>query len=210
MASRPEGEMLEKVQDVWGNHVPVYGADGHRRAAAVLVPFVNVGGELQVLFEERASSLRAQPGEICFPGGAIEAGETARAAALRETCEELCQTQDKIRLLGAMDGELGPSGGIVWPYVGELLDYHGAYSANEVARVFTVPVAWLLTHPAKEYTTYMVTETEADFPYHLLPGGASYPWRKKKHMVAFYETTEGVIWGLTARILKNALAPLSV
>ena len=40
-----------------------------RRAYAVLVPLVERDGELHLLYEVRASTLRRQPGEVCFPGG---------------------------------------------------------------------------------------------------------------------------------------------
>ena len=42
------------------------------RRAAVLVPLIQKGGEYHVVFEVRAGSLKTQPGEICFPGGAVE------------------------------------------------------------------------------------------------------------------------------------------
>ena len=54
------------------------------RAAAVLLPAVIRDGEPNLLFEVRASNL-PQGGEICFPGGALENGESSREAAVRET-----------------------------------------------------------------------------------------------------------------------------
>ena len=53
--------------------------------AAVLLPLVRTPEGISVLFEERAHTLRSQPGEVCFPGGKREAGETAIQCALRET-----------------------------------------------------------------------------------------------------------------------------
>ena len=52
---------------------------------AVLVPLVEANGELHLLYEVRAATLQRQPGEVCFPGGRIEEGETAVQCALRET-----------------------------------------------------------------------------------------------------------------------------
>lgn len=57
--------------------------------AAVLVPLVQVDGEWHVLFEVRSLTMRKQPGDISFPGGKLDGGETAQEAALRETYEEL-------------------------------------------------------------------------------------------------------------------------
>ena len=55
---------------------------------AVLIPFVTTEEGKALLLEVR-SQLVKQPGEICFPGGRVEAGETPAETAVRETCEEL-------------------------------------------------------------------------------------------------------------------------
>ena len=47
-----------------------------KRAYAVLVPLVEQNGELCLLYEVRARTLRRQPGEVCFPGGLMEKGES--------------------------------------------------------------------------------------------------------------------------------------
>ena len=50
-----------------------------------------------LLFEVRADTLDRQPGEVCFPGGHMESGETPAACALRETEEELSIPSAAIR-----------------------------------------------------------------------------------------------------------------
>ena len=58
--------------------------------AAVLLPLVRTPEGISVLFEERAHTLRSQPGEVCFPGGKYECEDNSfRNTAVRETCEEL-------------------------------------------------------------------------------------------------------------------------
>ena len=56
--------------------------------AAVFMPLVEADGKLSLLFEVR-SKLIGQAGEVCFPGGRIEEGESPLDAAVRETMEEL-------------------------------------------------------------------------------------------------------------------------
>ena len=77
---------LERLERRFAGHVP--GLLGARHSYAVLCPLVETEDGLSLLFEVRSASLRRQPGEVCFPGGAAEPGEDAAACALRETEEE--------------------------------------------------------------------------------------------------------------------------
>jgi len=58
------------------------------RLAAVLVPII-VSPAPSIVFTRRAADLSRHPGEISFPGGLVEPGETLVAAALREAREEI-------------------------------------------------------------------------------------------------------------------------
>ena len=73
-----------------------------KQQAAVLVPVIDYGDKMHVLFTQRALHLRHHPGQISFPGGRIEAGETAVAAALRETEEEVGISAAKVKILGSL------------------------------------------------------------------------------------------------------------
>mgnify|MGYP002557000261 CR=1 FL=1 len=57
------------------------------RRYAVVIPLIKTAAGYEVLFEVRASGLRQQPGEICFPGGGAEDGETPWQTAEREACD---------------------------------------------------------------------------------------------------------------------------
>mmetsp|Transcript_40143 Transcript_40143/g.65946 ORF Transcript_40143/g.65946 Transcript_40143/m.65946 type:complete len:174 (+) Transcript_40143:1-522(+) len=59
------------------------------RHAAVLIPLCNVNGRASILFTVRTDKVSTHKGQVSFPGGHLEPGETAAAAALRETGEEL-------------------------------------------------------------------------------------------------------------------------
>ena len=74
---------LEHLRRRYADHVP--GLLGARHSYAVLCPLVERPDGLHLLFEVRSAALHRQPGEVCFPGGRMEAGETPEqcAAVLR-------------------------------------------------------------------------------------------------------------------------------
>ena len=94
---------------------------------AVLVPLVEQAGQLHLLYEVRAATLRRQPGEVCFPGGRIEGAETPEQCALRETREELGISPDKIQLLGRLDFIAHRANFIMYPILAQLSE--GAVAA---------------------------------------------------------------------------------
>ena len=168
---------------------------------AVLAPYLSE--ERAFLFEVRSGALRSQPGEICFPGGRIEPGETPQDAARRETAEELLIAPGKIEVVGELDTLITPFYTRIFPYIGLLSDYHDSFSADEVAKVFRVPFDFFLeAEPTVYYNEIGVAPGGDNFPYELL-GRDSYPWGRAKYPVLFYPYGDQVIWGLTARIMHH-------
>ena len=94
-----QGGELAQMSRIWGSRRAGRLEKEKIRRAAVLVPLIQKGGEYHVVFEVRAGSLKTQPGEICFPGGAVERGETPKQAAVRETMEELLINRCQIRVI---------------------------------------------------------------------------------------------------------------
>ncbi len=174
------------------------------RENAVLIPLVEVDGNLSILFEVRQAGIR-QGGEICFPGGRIEKNETAEEAAVRETSEELKIPSEKIEVIAPMHVMAGPGGAKIRSFLGILTDYDGSYSEREVDHVFTVPLRWFKEHGPMIREASMVVQTPEDFPYELLPGGRAYPWHTVPRRFYFYESRGGVIWGITAQMLYHCL-----
>ncbi|MDU4961049.1 MAG: CoA pyrophosphatase [Sporomusaceae bacterium] len=176
--------------------------------SAVIVPLLEENGRLSVLFEVRAQTLNRQPGEICFPGGRIEAGETPLAAAVRETAEELSIARDCIRVLGPLPVVASPIGVMLFPYAGVLSGgCRIRPSKAEVEECFTVPLDWLLR--AKPFVGKMETATRpvSGIPANLLPEDYSPGWKRRhSYPVWFYRYRERVIWGLTGRVLAAFLA----
>ena len=171
--------------------------------AAVLVPLLHTSRGLEVLFEVRSNTLEVQPGEVCFPGGALEAGESALQAAVRETCEELLIDAGQIRVLG----DLGLVGGLgdyrVRAFVGALDEYTGTFSTDEVQDVHTVELAWFMDHAPAVYKTNLVADAPDDFPWHLVPGGKGYRFRPQVRETCFYLESNPLIWGFTARVMAT-------
>jgi 8-oxo-dGTP pyrophosphatase MutT (NUDIX family) len=87
------------------------------RPAAVLIA-VTDRPEPGVLLTHRPQTMRAHPGQVAFPGGKIEPGEDAVAAALREAHEELGIEARDVRVVGASDRFVTGSGFDVTPVLG--------------------------------------------------------------------------------------------
>lgn len=170
---------------------------------SILVPLIEGSEGHSLLFEVRAESLNHQPNEICFPGGRIEASENSEKAAIRETSEELLIPEDRIELLGELDKLVTPFDILIYSYAGILHDYQGSYSRDEVKETFLVPLAFLMeAEPSCHYIDVQMTPGD-DFPYEMIQQGSSYTWKSGKYPVYFYVYKERIIWGITARIIKN-------
>lgn len=195
---------LEKLAGALKNRVP--GLMDSRRSYAVLVPLVEREGALSLLYEVRARTLRRQPGEVCFPGGRMESGETPEACALRETFEELSIPPEGVRLLGRLDFIAHRANFLMHPVVGVVEeDALRAMrpSAAEVEEVFFVPLSYLLKMPPIEYTYELVPTPAEHFPYELIGIPKDYPWQKGRENVPVYPWRGRAIWGLTGRITRN-------
>ncbi len=183
-------------------HKPtLIGLSGAKKAA-VCIPLIGTEDGYEILFEVRSAGIGSQPGDLCFPGGSLEDGETTKEAAIRETMEELRIDRDRIEVLGLMDVFGGVSGTLyVYPYAALLSGYEGTFNPDEVERVFTVPLAFFLEHTPEVYHTRLTVEPEEGFPYARVQGGREYAWRERREEVLFYQYKEETIWGMTAKIL---------
>ena len=114
-------------------------------SAAVLIPLVERDGALSVLFTQRADQLRRHAGQISFPGGRCEAGETSAEAALREAHEEIGLDPNQVRVAGLSTPYRTITGYHITTVVGFVPgDAALTLSAAEVAAAFEVPLAFLM------------------------------------------------------------------
>lgn len=197
---------LEALRRRYGAHEP--GLLGARHGYAVLCPFVEMPDGLHLLFEVRAAQLR-QGGEVCFPGGRMEPGETAADCALRETEEELSIPRREITLLGASDFICNQRGFLLRPQLG-LVSAAGLAamkpSPAEVAEVFTVPVSFFQRTEPEVYTYDLLPQVPEDFPYHAVGVDRDYPWSFGRVEVPVWYWQGHAVWGMTARIVRDITA----
>lgn len=171
--------------------------------SAVVIPLVEKDGVYHVLFEVRSNGLRRQPGEICFPGGGCEKGESPEHGARREICEELLISESQIEIIAPMDIFVSPFNMIIYPYLGILKDYENTFSDDEVLEVFTVPLAYFVETEPETCYNKVYTQPPEDFPWEKVQNGRKYRWGKGLYPVHFYEYDNRIIWGITAKIMKN-------
>ena len=130
------------------------------RRSAVLILFGEGPHGPDVLYIERAATLRSHAGQPAFPGGAQdEEDDGPVAAALREAAEEVGLDPAGVEVIGSLpDLFLPPSGFVVTPVVAWWRDPHDVHPVDqaEVAAVARVPLAELadpanrlrVTHPS--------------------------------------------------------------
>lgn len=196
----------QKVLDRLTNHKPYINGAEFMRKSAVFIPLVRKDGEIHILFEVRASSLKHRPSEISFPGGGIEEGETPLQAAIRETQEEIGSYPEDIKIISELDLLITPVKYIIHPFAG-YLDNIDLMNLNkdEVDHIFMVPLKYLLeNHPKKYFNTVQVLPDQ-NLPFDLIPGEKNYKFENGKSQVLFYKYKDYVIWGITAKILYNFL-----
>jgi len=139
-----------------------------------------------VLLIRRAGHLRANPGEIAFPGGRIEPGESPLAAALREAEEEVALIAEDVEVLGELATVLAPRRDVpIRPFVA-VAQGRPLLQANpdEVDCVLLVPLSELMA-PGRYWQEHW---GRADDP----------TW-----VMHFFDLGEDVIWGATARMLHE-------
>ena len=191
-------EMLE-AKDRIKTSVPEEEKDVHTPSAAILIPIVQYKDEPALLMEVRSMNVW-QPGEICFPGGHIEAGENCIDTALRETYEELGIRTSSVNVLQRMEPEWHLEKMFVYPVLAEIDPFEPErllIRQEEVSEVFTMPFAWLLSH---EPAVYDISDPESEkLPVILRQYLKNY--KRRSNTTYYWAYEQYGIWGLTARFL---------
>lgn len=161
------------------------------KCAAVLIPLVWYDEEWHLLFTRRTDTVESHKGQVSFPGGACDDGETTpEQTALREAEEEIGIYPGNVRVLGRLSNlitityfRVTPVVGVVkWPAVFRV-------GEHEVARIFTIPLAWLAD-----------STNRWEFE---MPG-------RTRSLIAYHPYDGELLWGATARMTVDFLSVLGL
>jgi 8-oxo-dGTP pyrophosphatase MutT (NUDIX family) len=170
-----------------------YTFDEPPRPAAVLIPLLREADHWRVLFTRRTGLLVEHSGQVAFPGGRADPQDASpEQTALREADEEIGLKPSDVRVLGCLRRLHTITNYLVTPVVGAIpWPYSFRLAFEEVSRVFTIPLAWLVdpgNHEVRERVTYL--------PLPPVP-------------VIYFKEYEGeLLWGVSAQIMIDLLAAL--
>jgi 8-oxo-dGTP pyrophosphatase MutT (NUDIX family) len=80
---------IASIKSIFNSTTPYISGWDKMKRSAVIIPLVEINGEINLLFEVRSKRLKSQPGDICFPGGQIEIGETPKKQHLERLKKNL-------------------------------------------------------------------------------------------------------------------------
>lgn len=152
-------------------------------AAAVLVA-ITERPEPGLLLTVRRNDMRTHAGQVAFPGGRLDPGETAVAAAIREAQEEIMLEPSAVSVVGAIEPYRTVTGYVVTPVIATVPpDLRLAPHEREVADLFEAPLAFLLD-PANQNRRAALFEGRERHYYEIM-------WEGRR------------IWGATAAMIVN-------
>ena len=162
--------------------------DADTRAGATLMLFgEGDDGRRELLLTERSHDMRSHPGQVSFPGGAVDPGDaSSEAAALREAEEETGLDPAGVHIFGRLpDLWLPPSNFSVTVHLGWWAEPSpvSVVDPNEVHAVLRVPIDELLD-PAHRFTVV----------------GPS-TWRSPGFWIG--EGKDLLLWGFTAGVISR-------
>ena len=171
--------------------VPAEVAATSHKEAGVLIPFTRIAGAWHLVFIRRPHSTQDRhSGQVAFAGGKREPDDPNLIhTALREAEEEICLAPQDVTILGQLGTHHSISHYRITPVVGYIpWPYDFRLSPSEVARLFTIPLAWL-AHPSHHEIRYHHIATVTN----------------PIQVVYFQEYDKEILWGATARMTLSLL-----
>jgi len=184
-------ELRERIRKVLSDRRRRAISTKRRTRAAVLVPLFEKGGRYYVLFTKRTDRVKHHKGDISFPGGVVDEGdEDMEATALRETFEEIGLHRENVEILGKLDDAFTVSSGyLITPIVAEIAHpYPFSINEEEIEELIEIPLKAFLDQDR------WIEEI--------------YPDGNKKVSGYRFEYEGRIIWGATARIMRQFLDAL--
>jgi 8-oxo-dGTP pyrophosphatase MutT (NUDIX family) len=183
-----QDNIAQNIKDILANReVKRVAVGSEHTRAAVLLPLFTKDGSCHILFTKRSDKVRYHKGEISFPGGNYDATDKdLLATALREAHEEIGLKPQDVYVLGALDEMMTMTDFIVSPFVGFIpYPYTFVPSHEEIAEIIILPLTGFLKEGVlnEEYRTY----------------------NERTEKVSVYQCGGHVIWGATAKILRQFL-----
>lgn len=157
------------------------------RPSAVLVGLFETSRGVEAILTRRSQEMTNHRGEISFPGGRLDAGETVVDAALRETHEEIGLLPSEARVVGELNGMATVvSNSHIVPIVARYASAPNFRAVNsEVDRVFSVPLLELTQKDTYSQEHWVFSDRE--------------------FQINFFYLDDETIWGATARILFQVM-----
>jgi 8-oxo-dGTP pyrophosphatase MutT (NUDIX family) len=146
------------------------------RPAAVLIPVVDHADGPTLLLTRRSDSLASHTGQIAFPGGRLDPGETVVQAALREAVEEVGLAPDHVEPLGLSDAYETVTGFLVTPVVAWVRPgFTLTTDPREVADAFETPWDFLMDEANHRREFYDAPDGTRRW-FWAMPWGERYIW----------------------------------
>jgi len=157
------------------------------RASAVLVPIFDGPSGPEVVLTRRSQVLTSHKGEVSFPGGRVDAGETFIQAAIREAYEEINLEPSHVQVIGEMNAlSTYVSNSHIVPVLAYLETPPSMTAVNaEVDRVFSVAL----------------TELVRDDTYVEEHWGTP----PNQHQIHFFHLDDETVWGATGKMLHQLI-----
>ncbi len=154
------------------------------RPAAVLAAITERHDRPGFLLIHRPSNMRSHPGQVAFPGGKIDPGETPVEAALREAYEEMGIHDRDVTVIGTSDIYRTGTGYAITPVLAVVPpDIEINPSPTEVAAWFEAPVDFVFDPANHNHQS------------------ASYLGQERRYIEIMWQQHR--IWGVTAAIINN-------
>lgn len=184
LAQHGDAPLLQAGDDYWAERSAGLGGERVERDAAVLVAFVD-HPRPTLLLTRRTEALRKHSGQVAFPGGKVDAGDTGPvAAALREAQEEVGLAAEHVRLIAPTAPYRTVTNFIVTPVLAVIAPgLNLTANPAEVAHIFEAPID-VLFDPAQQQRRIVDWEGRTRQYYEIHHGGER-------------------IWGATAAMIRN-------